>query len=101
MVIRSWFSNKLLENNIFQLTWNGEKPPFFNIHWSSISVYELFLNDEIIEYILEQSILYAGQKGDHDFVIGAENLKLFLLSYLLMDTMFSQEDECTRKIRVK
>ncbi|GFT63544.1 hypothetical protein NPIL_666011 [Nephila pilipes] len=25
----------------------------------------------------EQSILYAGQKGDHDFVIGAEDLKLF------------------------
>ncbi|GFS77487.1 piggyBac transposable element-derived protein 3 [Nephila pilipes] len=75
--IRNWSRNELPENNTFQFIWNGAKPPFLNIIWHPISLFELFLNDEIIEHILEQSILYAGQKGDHDFVIGAEDLKLF------------------------
>ncbi|XP_054724350.1 piggyBac transposable element-derived protein 3-like [Uloborus diversus] len=74
---RNWSKSELRKDNYLQLTWNEQKPPFLNVHWSPTSLFELFLNGEIIQLILEQSILYAGQKGDHDFVIDADELKLF------------------------
>ena len=74
---RNWSKRELSENNTLQLTWNGVKPVFLNIRWSPTSLFELFINDEIIEYILERTILYAGQKGNPDFIISTEELKLF------------------------
>ncbi|GFS90196.1 piggyBac transposable element-derived protein 3 [Nephila pilipes] len=70
-----------MENNTFQLTWNEAKPHFLNNIQSPTSLSEMFLNDEVIEHILEQSILYAGQKGDRDFVIGAVDLKIFAILF--------------------
>ncbi|GFU49174.1 hypothetical protein NPIL_261601 [Nephila pilipes] len=84
----------------FQLTWNRAKPPFLNTHWSPISLFELFLNDEITEYILEQSILYASQKEDCDFVIGAEDLKLFFAILFTSGYNVLPRRRSTGKIRV-
>lgn len=41
-------------------------------------VFELFFTDETLEYIVEQSQLYAKFKNTHDFQITKEDLKCFL-----------------------
>ena len=73
----NWPKRELSENNTLQLTWNGAKQIFLNIHWSPTFLFDLFINDEIIEHILEQTILYAAQKGNPDFIISTEELKFF------------------------
>lgn len=43
-----------------------------------VEIFEKLLDDTVIDHIVDQSVLYAGQKNSHSFSVTREDIKIFL-----------------------
>lgn len=60
-----------------------EPPLFLESEWCPSDLFELFFDDEVIDVLVENSVKYAGQSGNHTFEIDNEEMKRFLAILLL------------------
>ena len=54
-----------------------------NLHDSSVTLFELFMTDKLIDHICKETNTYAAQKGSHTFKIDSNEMKSFLAVLLL------------------
>ena len=54
-----------------------------DLHDSAVTLFELFMNDKLIDHICKETNAYAAQKGNHTFEIEPNELKSFLAVLLL------------------
>ena len=61
----------------------NQKPTYTEKSWTPVEVFQLFFDDELIEYIVQQSILYANQSGNHNFNTNCEEIRAVIGILLL------------------
>lgn len=80
---RQWRKEDLQDG--FPERWpNLQPPPFLQQSLDPVAFFELFFDDEVIDYLVEQTNLYASRdKGDHSFVTTRKEFQTFLAILLL------------------
>ena len=61
----------------------NETPKYNAKDRTPVEVFELFSDDELLELIVVQSMLYAKQSGNHSFVTDPEEMRVVLGILLL------------------
>ena len=61
----------------------NETPKYNAKDWTPVEVFELFFDDELLELIVVQSMLYAKQSGNHSFLTDPEEMREVLGILLL------------------
>ena len=54
----------------------NETPKYNAKDWTPVEMFELFFDDEILELLVVQSMLYAKQNGNHSFVTDPEEMRV-------------------------
>ena len=68
--------------------------------WTPVEVFELFFDDELLELIVVQSMLYAKQNGNHSFVTDPEEMRvvlgiLLLSGYSRLPRQWMYREQCS------
>ena len=80
--VRNWCVGDLQqeENKAQQLL---HKPSVADVPRTPTEIFELFLDDNAIKHLTVQTVQYAAQKGDHQFSLSCNDMKVFLGILLL------------------
>jgi len=68
------------QNDFIKVPFDLNLENIFNrcANMNDIDFFELFFDQFMLEHILQESIVYAGQKNDHNFTLTLDDLKSFL-----------------------
>ena len=79
--VNRWQHNDI--QNVEDLgSWTSPEP-VRDLHDSSVTLFELFMTDIVIDHICKETNAYAAQKGNHTLKIETNELKSFLALLLL------------------
>lgn len=80
---RKWSQSDLPSTVSSKYEWAVENPAFLRNEWSPTGMFELFFDEEIIELIVNNTMKYARQKGNHTFTTTNNEMRSFLAILLL------------------
>ena len=80
---RQWQNRDIPQEASDRFIWHDP-----NVHTSRLpktpdGLFELFFDEEVIDMIVEYSILYAGSKGRHGFTTTADEIRVFIAILLI------------------
>ena len=73
---RQWEEGDLQNTDAERFTWTAHPPVLQDL--SLAACFELFFDEEVCDAIVQQIILYAGQKGQHGLQFAVADLKAFI-----------------------
>jgi hypothetical protein len=104
---RRWCKRDLPPASRF-LQWSVSKPKFLRKEWSPVSLFQLFFDDDIIEFVCDSTMKYAGQKGNHTFSVDRNEMRSFLAILMISGystvprrRMYWQKDDDVHNSAVK
>ncbi|XP_060564145.1 piggyBac transposable element-derived protein 3-like, partial [Ruditapes philippinarum] len=80
-VKRKW--ENLPEQDKDRFTWHGSNIDKSRWPQTPDGIFNLFFDDDVINMIIEQSIRYAGSKGNHSFSTSPQEIRIFLAILLI------------------
>lgn len=82
-VKRKWENKDLPEQDKDRFTWHGSNIDKSRWPQTPDGIFNLFFDDDVINMIVEQSIRYAGSKGNHSFSTSPQEIRIFLAILLI------------------
>ena len=77
---RKWVSQDIMTSREYR---SAVRPSYVFKDWTPVQCFELFFDDEVIDYIALQSVIYAKQCGNHNFCINSGEVRVILAILLL------------------
>ena len=72
-----WTNQDMPQDNRF--AWNSKsKNDILKLDYSPVTLFELFMSDDVVQSIAVSSVEYARQKGNHTFHLTSDDVRLFI-----------------------
>ncbi|XP_053389577.1 piggyBac transposable element-derived protein 3-like [Mercenaria mercenaria] len=75
---RKWLNRDIPRQQADKFTWRDPHIDTSRLPQTPKGIFELFFDDDILDMMVEQSIRYAGSKGNHTFTTSREELGVFM-----------------------